>query len=124
MEAPEDEPWIEEYEAFIKGGTELQRCTVRGCLIPLQCQIAHLVPYSSYTVEVRSCVPGDNACSSAAKTSFTTLIQRTRIFVLLNEEINNWVVFNAKLPPFYSPCWFGNGKRVTLVNESVNTGIT
>ncbi len=123
MEAPEDEPWIERYEAFIKGGTEMQRCIVRGCLIPLQCQITHLVPYLSYTVEVRSCVPGDNACSSAAETSFTTLIQRTHILVLRNEEINNSVVFIAKMLPFYSPRWFGNGKRVTLVNESVNTGI-
>ncbi len=123
MEAPEDEPWIERYEVSIKGGTGMQRCIVRGYVIPLQCQITHLVPYTSYAVEVRSCVPADNACSSAAETSFSTLIQRTRILVLLNEEINNSVVFIAKMLPFYSPCWFGNGKRFTLDNECGNTGI-
>ncbi len=79
MEAPEDEPWIEKYAAFIKGGTEMQRCTVRGCVVPLQCQINHLNPYTSYTIEVRSCVPGDNACSSTVEKNFTTLIQRTLV---------------------------------------------
>ncbi len=75
------------YEAFVQGGTEMQRCTVRGCVIPLQCQINNLNPYASYIVEVLSCVPGDNACSSAVKKNFTTLIQCTLMTVHLHFSV-------------------------------------
>ncbi len=122
MEAPEDEPWIEKYEAFIKGGTEMQRCIVKVCVMPLQCQINHLNPYTSYTIEVRSCVPGGNACSSAVEKSFTTQIRRTFTLIYWYFTGRKFCFELNFLLLFYSPSPFIHDKRNTLVNESGNTG--
>ncbi len=67
IEPPEVSPSIDFFEASLKGGTALERCTVRPSAKPLQCKITGLTAGKTPTLEVRSCVPGDNACSSAVE---------------------------------------------------------
>ncbi len=67
IELPEVGPSIDFFEASVKDGTTAQRCTVRPSTNPLQCQIDGLTGGKTPTVVVRSCVPGNNACSSAVE---------------------------------------------------------
>ncbi len=67
IEPPEVGPSIDFFEAFVRDGTAAQRCTVSPYTKPLQCEISGLTGGKTSTVEVRSCVPGDNACSSAVE---------------------------------------------------------
>ncbi len=67
MGPPEVGPSIHLFEASVKNGTAAQRCTVSSYTRPLQCEINGLTGGKTPTVEVRSCVPGDSACSSAVE---------------------------------------------------------
>ncbi len=70
VELPEEDPAIQLYQAWIKGGTLEQSCTIMACIPPLQCEIHHLEPSTRYTLEVKACVPGANACGANTEETF------------------------------------------------------
>ncbi len=110
----------------------MQMCTVRSCVVPLQCQISHLTPYTSYTVDVRSCVPGENACSSAVEKSFTTLIQCKRILVNLYFLVKRYFLgfIYRKYSLFTAPAGLSTGSgspssmKVSIRESTESTNVT
>ncbi len=67
VEPPEVGPSIEFFKASVKGGLAAQRCIERASTNPVKCRIDHLTRGKTPTVEVKSCVPGNDACSSAVE---------------------------------------------------------
>ncbi len=71
VQRPEEDPAIQLYRANIKNGTPEQACTILACIPPLTCEIRNLTIGTSYTVEVKACVPGENACSASKEKGFS-----------------------------------------------------
>ncbi len=72
VEEPKQNNFIKRYEAFVKGGTPQQACTIQAVADPLKCTISGLSPSREYTVGVKACAPGNNRCGPALEKSFST----------------------------------------------------
>ncbi len=70
VQRPEEDPAIQLYRANIKNGTPEQSCTILACVPPLTCEISGLMLGENYTIEVKACVPGENACSASQEKGF------------------------------------------------------
>ncbi len=72
VEEPKQNNIIKRFEAFLKGGTSQQTCTIQALADPLKCTISGLAPSREYTVGVKACVPGNNGCGPTLEKSFRT----------------------------------------------------
>ncbi len=72
LDEPEEDNAIKRYEAFVKGGTPQQACTIQASAEMLMCTIRGLSPSTEYTVGVKACVHGSGACGAALEKSFRT----------------------------------------------------
>ncbi len=68
-------PAIAFYEAYVQGGSPLQKCTMNATFDPLQCEIINLESATSYTVSLHACMPDAAGCGAAiqAETATTPL---------------------------------------------------
>ncbi len=71
VQRPEEDPTIQFYRANIKNGIPEQACTILACIPPLTCEISNLTLGTNYTIEVKACVPGENACSASKEKGFS-----------------------------------------------------
>ncbi len=72
IEEPIENNVIRRYDAFVKGGTPQQACSVQANADILLCTISGLSPAHEYTVGVKACVHGDNGCGAPLEKSFRT----------------------------------------------------
>ncbi len=72
LEEPKENNAIKRYEAYVKGGRPEQACLIKTSEDPLVCTISGLSPAQAYTVGLKACVHGSNACGPALEKSFTT----------------------------------------------------
>ncbi len=72
LDEPKENNVIKRFEAFVKGGTPQQTCTIQALADPLKCTITGLSSSRAYTVGVKACVPGDNGCGPALEKPFRT----------------------------------------------------
>ncbi len=63
---------IKRFEAHVKGGLPDQACSIQANLDPLLCTITSLTRYHNYTVGVKACVHGKDACGPALEKRFRT----------------------------------------------------
>ncbi len=72
LEEPKENNVIKRYEAYVEGGRPDQACLIKANEDPLMCTISGLSPAQAYTVGLKACVHGSNACGTALEKSFTT----------------------------------------------------
>ncbi len=72
VQEPSENNVIKRFEASVKGGTPQQTCTIKANSDPLLCTISDLMASHEYTVDVKACVHGSNACGAPLEKSFRT----------------------------------------------------
>ncbi len=102
IEEPTENNVIKHYDAFVKGGTPEQACSVQANADTLLCTISGISPSHEYTVGVKACVRGDNGCGSPLEKSFRTELMLhaipTELCYFDHKIQENIVVLN----PFFS----------------------
>ncbi len=91
VEEPMENNVIKRFEAHVKGGLPDQACTIQASLEPLQCTISGLTSSRNYTVGVKACVHGEDACGPALDKdkvcAFFCVNQRRKFWIFQEKKI-------------------------------------